>query len=66
MEKSVKELGYIVLLEPVLDDGFVDAEFQFYLDRPDEVTRKQSWYEGQFTRRGIKVCSAQRYPMPGN
>ena len=65
MEKSVKELGYIVLMEPVLAEDSVHETVQWDENCPDEQARKQSWYERQFKRLGIKVHSIKRYPQDG-
>ena len=62
MEKSVKELGYIVLMEPVLAEDSVHETVQWDENCRDEQARKQSWYERQFKRLGIKVHSIKRYP----
>ena len=65
MEKSVKELGYIVLMEPVLAEDSVHETVQWDENCRDEQARKQSWYERRFKRLGIKVHSIKRYPQDG-
>ena len=65
MEKSVKELSYIVLMEPVLAEDSVHETVQWDENCRDEQARKQSWYERRFKRLGIKVHSIKRYPQDG-
>ena len=45
MERSIKETGYIVLMEPVLENSAEEKEKPFGEEGQKMMIRKRNWYE---------------------
>ena len=55
MERSIKDNGYIVLMEPVLVDSEGADEVPFNEAGQCMMVRKRAWYERRFQRQEIRI-----------
>ena len=66
MQSSIKPSGYVVLMEPVLEDGDGPDEIDFKEKGQGMKIRKLNWYKSMFKRHQIVTYDVKYHPKEGD
>ena len=66
MQASIKPSGFVVLMEPVLEDSEGPDEIDFKEEGQAMKVRKLCWYESMFKRHQIVLFDTQYHKKEGD